>query len=154
MKAIPRSKAKTAWGLLKDVRKAILDEPLRVNMKTVVAKRKPSEGGPACGTVGCLAGWTLLLAGKRFSYCHVRDWSLDVESLLGGRINIDFNTVVGRRYVFNSGDGDRCAWTIPGTPEHAEAVVARLDKFMEINKTALKKKKLPEKRKVATTAKV
>jgi len=140
--AIPRSRAKTAWGLLKDVRKAILEEPLRVDMGQVVGKLDPDDGGPACGTVGCLAGWTLLLAGKKYT---IRvDWESAVEKLLGNHDAVNYYTAgYNGAYVFNSGDGDDCHITDPGTQEHADAVVDRLDKFMQLNAAALKKKKLP-----------
>lgn len=43
--------------LLKQVRDAILREPRRVNMTISLTERE----GPRCGTVGCIAGWTLML---------------------------------------------------------------------------------------------
>lgn len=142
LKALPRSKAKTAWGLLRDVRKAILEEPKRANMRTSIADRHPHEGGPACGTVGCIAGWTTILAGKDHDF---QNTIRRARMILGQ--TLDYYTV-GRgdtifgRDVFNSGEGDRCQNTRPGTQAHADAVVKRLDKFMRINATALRKRRL------------
>jgi hypothetical protein len=52
--------------LLKRVKKAILAEPQRVNMDVGIATRE-HEGDnvydyPACGTIGCIAGWSTILA--------------------------------------------------------------------------------------------
>jgi hypothetical protein len=46
--------------LLTKVKKLILEEPKRLDMLTLL---EPSYSGePACGTVGCIAGWTLVAA--------------------------------------------------------------------------------------------
>lgn len=70
---IPKSKAKTAYGLLSEVRTLILAEPLRYNQHDWLS-RKEDHGDlrirfPACGTVGCVAGWVATLkAGRKFSW--------------------------------------------------------------------------------------
>ncbi len=57
--AMPVSKAKTAYGLLSEIRKLILAEPKRYDQH--IWKRAveniPSAMVPACGTVCCVAGW-------------------------------------------------------------------------------------------------
>lgn len=74
-KALPKSKAKTAYGLLSEVRRLILAEPKRYDQTTYVAR----VGGagrsadldaiglkrPDCGTVGCVAGWVATLKAER-----------------------------------------------------------------------------------------
>lgn len=146
LKAVPRSKAKTAWGLVMDAKRAIAEEPKRANMCLFVDKRKPERGGPACGTVGCFAGWITLLAGRPSS----ADGDGRAKRILGAPDYadgvIDYRTVVTRDgmhfYVFNAGEGDACEETTPGTPEHAKAVVARIEKFARINEKALRARKL------------
>lgn len=64
--AMPVSKAKTAYGLLSEIRKLILEEPKRYNqtdwLRTgKVTKMIYRDGAPACGTVGCVAGWVIAL---------------------------------------------------------------------------------------------
>lgn len=66
-KTIPLSRAKTAYGLLSEIRRLILDEPKRYD-QTDVLRTRPLYGTgsywPSCGTVGCVAGWATTLKGK------------------------------------------------------------------------------------------
>lgn len=63
---IPKSKAKTAYGLLSEISALILAEPKRYNQDTWRYSQSPSDGGPACGTVGCIAGWVATLKPKKY----------------------------------------------------------------------------------------
>lgn len=69
--ALPKSKAKTAYGLLSYVRKLILAQPLRYDQGDWLAKPddedgyEPAKGFPECGTVGCVAGWVKTLAAPK-----------------------------------------------------------------------------------------
>lgn len=68
--AMPKSKAKTAYGLLSEIRQIILDEPKRYDQRYTLTIGAACEIGygfeaPACGTVGCVAGWTVALRGRR-----------------------------------------------------------------------------------------
>lgn len=81
---IPTCRATTAYGWLSFVRQLILDEPKRYHQSTYIARRDgaghaddPEADGrqmfpgglPACGTVGCVAGWVATLSTSRlFSY--------------------------------------------------------------------------------------
>ena len=137
LKAIPRSKAKTAWGLCADVIRVIMAEPKRADIGSYITKESPKSGGPACGTVGCFAGWLTLLKGGR----EGMSVGQHAVSLLGN--NIDYRTVgPNRDYVFNSGEGDTCGTTIPGTLSHACAIAARIRKFMTVNEKALRARKV------------
>ena len=131
LKAIPKSRAKTAWGLCQAVKRAILAEPKRVDMGVALERRLPQAGGPSCGTVGCFFGWSCLLAGVVIGDSPM--------SLFG---DCDFYTVGTGSYVFNAGSGDACEDTKPGTSAHARAVVARIDKFMRVNEQVLKAHRL------------
>jgi hypothetical protein len=75
-KPIPQSKATNAYDLLGDVITAIKEEPKRVYMEDWIKRGRQlnlmlkaegleKEDGPACGTVGCIAGWTTLLAARK-----------------------------------------------------------------------------------------
>lgn len=65
----PRSNATNAYELLNDVCRVVLEEPKRAYMTTYIsAFQDPSTakiGGPACGTVGCIAGWVGILKRPR-----------------------------------------------------------------------------------------
>lgn len=136
------SKAKTAYGLLRDVQKAIIEEPRRANMGVYTCKLNPDTDpyAPACGTVGCVAGWISLLSGQG----RVDD-DIPARKLLDPKGDVlDLNTVGPyRNYVFNGGEGDACNRTTPGTPEHAGAVVQRIETFIQRNLKALKARRLP-----------
>lgn len=84
---IPKSKAKNAYALLNEVKALILEEPKRYNQSIFIARAPDDisdcdapEGIPACGTVGCVAGWvaTLKRPSGRFGY--------DQASGIAGRI--------------------------------------------------------------------
>lgn len=62
--AMPVSKAKTAYGLLSEIRKLILEEPKRYNQNYDLVTEGAflgSEVMPACKTIGCVAGWCCAL---------------------------------------------------------------------------------------------
>lgn len=78
---LPKSRAKTAYGLLSEVRKLILAEPQRYTQERYIAREGGEhgadciagecypKGAPACGTVGCVAGWVATLKhGAAFAY--------------------------------------------------------------------------------------
>lgn len=50
--------------LLRQVKAHILDEPRRLHMDHGLMP-KYGKDAPACGTVGCIAGWTVVLANKK-----------------------------------------------------------------------------------------
>lgn len=140
MKSLPRSRAKTAWGLCSNVIKVIQAEPKRANMRRYVHDQPPEQGGPACGTVGCFGGWISLLGSPS------RYKLISPQVILGDVVHY---AIVGpeKEHVFNSGDGDACASTTPGTVAHMRAVVRRIKKFMKVNEKALKARKLSDVRK-------
>ncbi len=138
LKKIPVSKATTAWGLLRDVKRAITEEPKRANMGTYCCLQSPKNNGPRCGTVGCFAGWVELLRG--YEPVRVTGHFLAMD-ILGN--DLDYDTVDGGWLVFNAGEGDACDTTRYGTRAHARAVVQRINKFMRVNEIALKARQLP-----------
>ncbi len=135
LKKIPLSKAKTAWGLLQDVKRAITEEPKRANIEIPWGTKRPKQGGPACGTVGCFNGWIGFLSG----------WGMNWDApytLMGRYLNYYFESRGEVFAYFNAGSGDACGTTSPGTRAHARAVVARINRFMKANEVALKARKL------------
>lgn len=59
---IPKSKAKTAFGLLSEIAALAIEEPMRMTMNNWYLRpgawKEPRRGFPACNTVGCVGGWT------------------------------------------------------------------------------------------------
>lgn len=87
---IPKSRARTAYGLLSEIRALILAEPKRYFQGRFIARQngkgdadtKAPNGFPACGTVGCVAGWVATLTrGERFSYGDTEAIACDVLGL-------------------------------------------------------------------------
>ena len=70
--AMPVSRARTAYGLLSEIRKLILEEPKRYD-QTAWRYKWPvgCQEAPACGTTACVAGWVVTLKVPDFSaYQH------------------------------------------------------------------------------------
>lgn len=145
---LPLSEAVTGWELCREIRQVVREEWRRVNMRKVqetVTPGKPTA--PACGVVGCLAGWGLTLRHVDF----LQEEGMHDEQLmqlLGRDVQYEFPTDALTAYqstfhVFNDGRGDACSRTKPGTRAHARAVVKRLDRFMALNEKALKARILP-----------
>lgn len=167
MKPINLSKAKTAWGLCNAVIRAVKNEPWRMNMEYIVALvgkgevnenifGMPDAFRPACGTVGCLAGWVSILAVGRMAAARLHS-TQHAQRVLGRGLKYSFQYRNGKytflsaaqarqlrirgsylEYVFNSGEGDTCNDSQGGTPEHAAAVVKRLRAFMRANEAKLR----------------
>jgi hypothetical protein len=151
LKALPISKAKTAYGLLQDVKRAIFGEPKRVTMGCFIGRKDPDENGPACGTVGCFAGWVNILSGNRSH--HADDF--EARETLGedltyylARAGKKHDTVGATFemhdtfYVFNAGHGDDIHLLPQGTRRYAQAVVRRINRFIALNEKALRARKL------------
>lgn len=70
--AIPKSRAKTAYSLLSEIRALIIAEPKRYNQRDTLAilggpndDHYATDDYPACGTIGCVAGWAVALKAQR-----------------------------------------------------------------------------------------
>ena len=91
LKSRPYSTATTAYELLDDVKACVKEEPKRLNMRIVVLagnglKAGPDRaprGAPACGTVGCVAGWALVLTRKTGDHEANLGITGEAEELLG-----------------------------------------------------------------------
>lgn len=82
-KALPKSKAKNAYDLLSEVVAIVLAEPKRYDQARFIERRADGDtvprGFPACGTVGCVAGWIVTLKGPpTFEYKDVERLAQDI----------------------------------------------------------------------------
>lgn len=149
---IYRSKATNAYDLVTDVIAAVLQEPRRLNMGFYLSDTTGENDSPACGTVGCFAGWAIVLrfgragAFRQYMADNEELWDAGERLLSGGnRSAIKWETVTYTSLVFSpdarlhvfSGLGDDIKGKSPGTPEYADAVAGRLRHFQEVNATAL-----------------
>jgi hypothetical protein len=130
--------------LLLKVKQAILDEPARMNMEVFV---DDSDGyinldhQPACGTVGCIAGWAVLLdhvgrdsspEGIMKAYKAVADKSVEDEAhkVLGLGPAQYMHPLF---YPWNKWPEDlriRLAREEPGTEEYAQVVADAIDRYI------------------------
>lgn len=131
----------TAAALLKRVKALVLEEPARLNMNSYVvalmgryaSEDKPRQPGqfyaaePACGTIGCIAGWAaILLRGDRARPVQIGDHAAFVV----GRAVGDARGHVAGLFVAGSLLGETLDFGQPGTEEHAQFVAARIDRYL------------------------
>ena len=123
-KALPKSKAKTAYGLLSDVCKLILEEPKRYSQRIYIARNGHDDFGemsvveyPSCNTVGCVAGWVASLRTKRFAYEDTFNIARDILGLTESQaLELFHERAVDSLFV-------------PQTPKHAKAGVKHIRAF-------------------------
>lgn len=159
---VPKSTATTAYGWFGDVAKLIREEPRRIYMSDwVKAYRKPdlvvqtdydyeaeryrnSIPGPACGTVGCIAGWLHLskVSDKR----RVKEFPLQwVAAKLKAPFNAEWDDLdtadefsEALHMLFHGGFPDAPY----GTQEYADHVAANIEKFRQTWKSRLQRTKV------------
>lgn len=150
-KAFPITKAKTAWGLLQDVKKRVLQVPEGIDMRQVLER-----ASTPCGSVACLAGECALLTlgfhnAVRFRVPHNDSRMSWAIRLLGGDNGVRPAFVTSKEQAvferalqsfFDAGSSDNIGALLPGTPRYAQAVVVRMNKFMARFETRLKRTKL------------
>ena len=132
-KALPKSRAKTAYGLLSEIAALGLAEPKRIQMGIYLHQQgvdaDPDDYYPACGTVGCIAGWTCIL--KSLGWLG-SIWGPAME-LLG--LNLD-----QANELFH--DESLCAAPDQQTKAHAKAVAKHIHRFQKKYAAQLKAKKV------------
>lgn len=127
---VPRSKARTAYGLLSDVCAVVTEEPKRLAMGLWLARADEDSSGPpllgfpACGTVGCIGGWVEVLSPKNPACA---------ETILG----LDLNQSDTLFY-----DNDLCSAPGQQTASHARKVVSHIRKFQKKYRAQLLAKKI------------
>lgn len=137
---IPKSRAKTAYGLLSAVCRLILDEPKRYDQSSFIIRRDgaggalshhhASRGVPACGTVGCVAGWVATLK-------HPKPFGYGETSYIAKRI-----LGLSDSAAFHLFDGGACSNTRLQTKQHAKAGVAHIRRFLKEHARQLKAKRV------------
>jgi len=163
IREIPQSDATNVYDLLQDVKRAILEEPKRLNMGFYASFGRFGPKEPACGTVGCFAGWVSILSqaerlgrektrGSRFPALETRI-SFDADTLAKRILGKDLYYMLPAALpyvgevifdVFNQGEGDGIDCLTPGTRAYARAVVRRINRFIAANggRTVLSKRPL------------
>lgn len=126
--------------LLRRVKKAILDEPKRLDMGDWIYTYEGGLSAPKCGTVACIAGWATLLA-----VGSIKDVKATAKELRRTQAIISQEGMLA--LGIQSFDADRLfyvdKWPEPyrtayGTArtaqERADVTAGRIDQFIEVNK--------------------
>lgn len=137
---VPKSRATNSYDLLKDVIKAIREEPRRIYMRDwwipeerlenqtdVVLKELSTSRFPACGTVGCIRGWMGLLVH------NIGDRGIPSVAGTGTDLLPSAYSNISRQDTDNLFYGS-AEYPFPdakhGTVEYAEAVVENIEKYL------------------------
>lgn len=88
---MPTSNARTAYGLLNAIARIVSDVPERLDMSRVCYRGDALESWarmsdapvPDCLTVGCIAGWTLVLTGHTREHEQNPDDTVPAQIVLG-----------------------------------------------------------------------
>jgi hypothetical protein len=137
---MPVSKAKTAYGLLSEIRKLILEEPKRydqsswlLNDEDMFGFKYGSEAAvavPACGTIGCVAGWVTVLKRRKPRNFLIAIEAADILGL----------TLTQRTSLFSPkacGDREKI-----GPDRHADRGAAHIARFQKRHAKQLKAKRV------------
>jgi hypothetical protein len=138
--AMPVSKAKTAYGLLSEIRKLILEEPRRYDQSDFLSIGEVAERRydyvPACGTVGCVAGWVCALKGSS----DLREWDViaKADEILGIEDGIGVDSMV----LFGANKAGARFETPRAVERHAERGAAHIARFQKKYAKKLKAKRV------------
>lgn len=116
--------------LLTQIRDHILEEPKRVTMEDWlqrIPKEWVTDRDPACGTIGCIAGWAVVLGLPRRKYVY------NVSTTARGVLEL---SVEEARWLFYVGGWpnqfrESLHTLSPRTPEYAAVVAKRIDYFIK-----------------------
>jgi hypothetical protein len=125
---IKKSTAKTAFGLLSEIRQLILEEPKRYDQqswRTPQDEILPGEM-PACGAVGCVFGWVDLLKSSRPITMKQLDLSDSLFAKRGMRILGLSRTQAAELYHGGAAGGRRS--DLKGHARRGAAHIARFQK--------------------------
>lgn len=131
--AMPVSRAKTAYGLLSEIRKLILEEPRRYNQWDTLSTGRDTQHyygpeAPPCGTVGCVAGWVVALKKP-----HSRSITGPATEILG---------LIGSQDVHLFGASQAGPRASDSLKSHAKRGAAHIAKFQKKYAAQLKAKRV------------
>lgn len=130
---LPKSRAKTAYGLLGEIKRLILAEPKRYNQRVYLEKRGPltlnalplnPKDAPPCGTRACVAGCVATLKTRHPRY-H------EAAYIAGHILGLTYKQ---KDQLFNGG----AASGIPGTALHARSGAKHIANFQKRHADQLK----------------
>lgn len=143
MTKLPTSRAKTAYGLLSEVIK-IARNPRRIRMEMWFGDVERSgiveDERPACGTVGCIGGWTEFLYQQGGKRAFKRaDEILGFPTMANYGSDAQAENDVAINGLFYS---DVCNDAKQGTVKHARRVISLIRRFQRTHKARLLRTKV------------
>lgn len=117
--------------LLREVQKVILEEPKRFDMRTFAYRMDPKEErSPQCGTIGCIAGWAVILTHKIPRKPNAQMPNIGRPH---GAEALDLTDVEALRlfYVEEWPDKFSVAYKADGSKKSAKVAVARINHFIK-----------------------
>lgn len=132
-----RSNAKTAYGLMSDIAAYILEEPKRVYMGEWLVvgheeiKDMFGKSGPACGTVGCIAGNAVLLTNRLSQQGSTQEKAF---TIITGAVDDDSELDNDLYYLFHNASVDANY----GTKKYAHIVAKRIAQFQKKHEADLR----------------
>jgi hypothetical protein len=149
---VPRSRATNAYELLDEVVRVIEAEPRRLNMGNWIFMPSYVEREliPACGTVGCVAGWIVLLwDGPRAAFADRQNVPTRALQLMGSdgfpysSLGGDLNRLFDGAVVRNAdADLEEVEVAEPGDEDYVKLVVQRIREFQDEHEEFLKHRTL------------
>lgn len=157
----PLDNVKTAYDLLNWICQTIIEEPARYDQQNTLLLAFSGRDGhkahhhytitrplPQCGTVGCVAGWTVAATQVRFP--RKDTWRKGYQPSYNGGVLRTAQRVLGLTYQQADRLFSECAVPGGGTygggevvlRQHAHAGVAHIRRFMRIHKRQLQAKRL------------
>ena len=150
--AVPRSDATNAYDLLEDVIACIEQEPKRLDMREWLVTDMPrNRAYPQCGTIGCVAGWTVALSTGSDNKSFY-SWEQSAREILLGPApeQTGYNAYADRRqelfdlfYTVDVFDEGKLEFLNPGSSEYVSAIIAKIRTFMAHHADALRARALP-----------
>jgi len=119
--------------LLQKVKEHVLEEPSRFQMGDVIHRANPGESYcdlgieitvPKCGTVACIAGWSLVLSGERSTDMGKAEELLGISDVEGDRLFLMGRWPNEFESRFSSADNPQ---------ERANIAAERIDHFIATN---------------------
>lgn len=129
MPILPKS-VKNAYQLLSYIGAIAMEEPKRISMTMFLAQNLPDipdMGYPSCGTIGCIAGWTIALLPRWYRSIENAKMILGLSDEQRDDLFYDYELCIDKNAK---------------TKAHAIAVVAHIGRFQKKNEAQLKATKI------------